>query len=367
MNEARPAGLLKISELARSAGVSPSTVKYYVKEGLVEIAFKTGPNMAYYRPESVERVKLIKTLQSEKFYPLAVIKQLLGSGEIDLGEVELLDAIHKTGRGLLLEQVTAAEALRLSGVKRAELEALVQAGVITPVTQGKKRFLSRSDCRILALVKRRTQAGIPFAQTLCTLRQYTQHLQGAVMADIEELIREALLDHTVDTREIVRIIRTSDETLDEFVTLKRYELNRALGSAQLGRLERLRGALEAYLRFLAGLLETDYPHQAAQCAAGFANGPGTNTAACYRALLSQTGSGIAATLSAAREASVCFSAPPEGGAHTPEGVLAWALYLGWRHLAPAILCGGEAAAPEDAANTALFQSILAYLTPKTPQ
>ena len=68
-NEQDTNGLLKIGELARSSGVSLSTVKYYVKEGLVEIAKKTSRNMAYYHPDSVRRVLLIRSLQKERFYP----------------------------------------------------------------------------------------------------------------------------------------------------------------------------------------------------------------------------------------------------------------------------------------------------------
>lgn len=368
MREARPAGLLKISELARAAGVSPTTVKYYVKAGLVEIACKTGPNMAYYHPDSVERVKLIKTLQSEKFYPLAVIKRLLKSGEIDLREVELLDAIHKTGRDELMERVSAAEARKLAGISRSELEALAEAEIVTPVSVEKKRCFSRSDCRIMALVRRRTDAGIPFSQTLHTLRQYSEHLRAAAEADVEGLIAEALLRHPVGTREIVRIIRTSDETLDEFITLKRYALNRALGSAQVSRMDRFTDALAHYLRALAELLQTDHPALARQCAEVFAAGPAPPGALLYRALLAQGGKSIAATLSAAHRAKAYFSAPP-AEAQTPEGLLETALWLGWLSLAPAPLGGGEteaARALQTAADPALIGRICALLPPAGP-
>ena len=40
--------LLRIGELAKEAGVSLTTVKFYAKEGLIRPARKTGRNMAYY-------------------------------------------------------------------------------------------------------------------------------------------------------------------------------------------------------------------------------------------------------------------------------------------------------------------------------
>ena len=47
------AGLMKAGELAKAAGVSVSTVKFYAKEGLIRASLKTGRNMAYYDPSCV--------------------------------------------------------------------------------------------------------------------------------------------------------------------------------------------------------------------------------------------------------------------------------------------------------------------------
>jgi DNA-binding transcriptional MerR regulator len=71
---------LKISELAQAAGVSPGTVKHYLREGLLghdaEIV-RTSRNMAWYPPEHVERIRLIKRLQGERHLPLREIRELL--------------------------------------------------------------------------------------------------------------------------------------------------------------------------------------------------------------------------------------------------------------------------------------------------
>ena len=73
-------GLLKMKELAEASGVSAGTIKHYLREGLLgdgDGVVKTSRNMAYYPPEFVERIKLIKQLQEERFMPLAVIKSML--------------------------------------------------------------------------------------------------------------------------------------------------------------------------------------------------------------------------------------------------------------------------------------------------
>src|SRR5438128_1842825 len=68
-------------ELAEAAGVSAGTIKHYLREGLLPEPIKTSRNMAYYPREFVERLKLIKQLQEERFLPLKVIKEILETGE----------------------------------------------------------------------------------------------------------------------------------------------------------------------------------------------------------------------------------------------------------------------------------------------
>src|SRR5207248_1752380 len=62
--------LLKMSELAERSGVSPGTIRYYLREGLLGAGrdiVRTSRNMAYYPPEYVERIALIKRLQQQRF------------------------------------------------------------------------------------------------------------------------------------------------------------------------------------------------------------------------------------------------------------------------------------------------------------
>ena len=68
--------LLRMRELAAS-GVSAATIKHYLREGLLPEPMKTSRNMAYYPGDCVERIRLIKQLQEERYMPLQVIKDLL--------------------------------------------------------------------------------------------------------------------------------------------------------------------------------------------------------------------------------------------------------------------------------------------------
>ncbi|HYI99736.1 MAG TPA: MerR family transcriptional regulator, partial [Thermoleophilaceae bacterium] len=73
-------GLLKMSELADASGVSAGTIKHYLREGLLGNGgdvVRTSRNMAYYPPGFVERIRLIKQLQEERFMPLQAIRRVL--------------------------------------------------------------------------------------------------------------------------------------------------------------------------------------------------------------------------------------------------------------------------------------------------
>ena len=72
-------GLMRISEVSKITGVSLPTIHYYVREGLLFPSIKTARNMAYYSPECVEDIRLIKELQSKRFLPLSVIKLIMNA------------------------------------------------------------------------------------------------------------------------------------------------------------------------------------------------------------------------------------------------------------------------------------------------
>ncbi len=74
--------LLKVSELSERSGVPVATIHHYLREGLLPEPVKTSRNMAYYPPEFVDRLRLIKQLQEERFMPLKVIRELLDGGDV---------------------------------------------------------------------------------------------------------------------------------------------------------------------------------------------------------------------------------------------------------------------------------------------
>jgi DNA-binding transcriptional MerR regulator len=79
-NATETSELLRMGELAEASGVPAPTIKHYLREGLLPEGVKTSRNMAYYPPEFVDRIRLIKRLQEERFMPLRAIKGVLDEG-----------------------------------------------------------------------------------------------------------------------------------------------------------------------------------------------------------------------------------------------------------------------------------------------
>src|ERR1700730_490428 len=104
-------GLLKMSELAEQSGVSTGTIKHYLREGLLPEPIRTSRNMAYYPPQFVQRIELIKRLQEERFMPLRVIKRRLEDDpERVRALIELEDPVLERARADADERrVSAAE------------------------------------------------------------------------------------------------------------------------------------------------------------------------------------------------------------------------------------------------------------------
>ncbi len=151
---APPAPTLKISELAEAAAVPVATVRHYLREGLLPEGRKTSRNMAYYPPELVDRIRLIKLLQEERFMPLRVIRELL---EREGGDLESVRAhLDAADRGLDAalererERSPADEVSERLGVPTEALDRLAEIGILSPAADG----YSPSDVRIVEAIAR---------------------------------------------------------------------------------------------------------------------------------------------------------------------------------------------------------------------
>jgi DNA-binding transcriptional MerR regulator len=148
----RPRGdLLRMGELAEASGVPAPTIKHYLREGLLPEPVKTSRNMAYYPPEFVDRIKLIKQLQEERFMPLKAIKSVLDEDpERARALVELEDRILDRALAGERTRTGAAEVRERYGVPKDVLDRLEKLEVLSPNSRG----YSPSDIKIIEAIGR---------------------------------------------------------------------------------------------------------------------------------------------------------------------------------------------------------------------
>jgi DNA-binding transcriptional MerR regulator len=208
-------GMLRMSELAERSGVSAGTIKHYLREGLLPEPVRTSRNMAYYPPDFVERIRLIKRLQEERFMPLRLIKGVVeGDPERARAMVELEDrvieratAIRESGR------VSRAEVRRRYDVPPAVLDRLEEIGVLTPSARG----YEADDVAIIAAISRFRAGGYDEALgfTVYDTLRYREALEPLVEEEVRVLMER--LAGEVDVERASEIVASGAEPLRELV------------------------------------------------------------------------------------------------------------------------------------------------------
>ncbi|MEM3486537.1 MAG: MerR family transcriptional regulator [Candidatus Methanomethyliaceae archaeon] len=87
---------LTIGELEKITGIPRTTIRYYIREGLVAPRKKTGKTMAYYTKEEAKRLRLIRKLREEKGLTIKAIKERLVG--IDAAEERFVSKIESIDR-----------------------------------------------------------------------------------------------------------------------------------------------------------------------------------------------------------------------------------------------------------------------------
>ncbi|MBN1881879.1 MAG: MerR family transcriptional regulator [Deltaproteobacteria bacterium] len=221
----KPPGL-KISELAKRADVTIPTIKHYLKEGLLPRPIKTGRTMSYYDEACVDRVRLIKRLQNERFLPLYVIKQILES-DTDLDqELILREGILGVSRLDIPTRVVSPEDIeKATGYGAARLKEAERMGVILPQSTDGGTIYDTVDLEILSLIRKREDIGIPFEYTLEMMSIYKKYMKKIVEEDGVLFVRNLL--SLKSTEEVITYVWEGDSALVAYMPLIRAKLTRA--------------------------------------------------------------------------------------------------------------------------------------------
>lgn len=212
----RPEGALKMSELASASGVPAPTIKHYLREGLLggggEVV-RTSRNMAYYPPEFVDRIRLIKRLQEDRYLPLRTIREVLdddparAEAMLELGDTLLrrADAAGAAEPRAAIEQRT--------GVPANVLDRLEELGVLQPGPDG----YDADDATVVEAFARFRESGYDEALgfTVYDSLRYQRALQPLVEEEVRVLLNR--LAGEVPVERAVEIVEAGKEPLRSLI------------------------------------------------------------------------------------------------------------------------------------------------------
>ncbi len=214
--------LLKMSELAERSGVSAGTIKHYLREGLLggeEGIVRTSRNMAYYPPELVERIALIKRLQEERFMPLRVIRRILDDDpERVQALIELEDRIlERALAGAEERRVSAKEVRERYQIPANVLTRLAEIGVLSPTDRKSGGGYDQDDVKIIEAIASFRAGGYEEALgfTVYDTLRYRKALEPLVQEEVRALLDR--LAGEVEVERALEIIAAGAEPLRELI------------------------------------------------------------------------------------------------------------------------------------------------------
>lgn len=205
---------MKIGELAEASGVPVPTIKHYLREGLLPEGTKTSRNMAYYPPELVDRIRLIKQLQEERFMPLKAIRAVLDEGpERVRALVELEDQILERALAGERTRTSPAEVRERYGVPKEVLDRLEQIEVLSPNSRG----YSPSDIKIIEAISRFRAGGYDeqIGFTVYDTLRYKKALEELVAQEVEMVMDR--LAGEVPPERVVEMLESGAQPLQDLI------------------------------------------------------------------------------------------------------------------------------------------------------
>ncbi len=149
---------VKIGDISKQSGVPASTIRYYVREGLLPAPVKINKKMSHYDDACVERLKVIQYFQERRYFPLYLIKNILRRMDegLSLQEAEAVEnAVFKpeeSDRNLVDRGTVLAE----SGLTDAEMRQAEEIGILVPfAVEGGKPLYDDDDVRFCRDVLKR--------------------------------------------------------------------------------------------------------------------------------------------------------------------------------------------------------------------
>ena len=235
---------MRISALARLAGVPTATIKHYMREGLLpRPQALTSRNMAYYDPRLADRVRTIKDLQVKRFLPLKLIAELLEPPPSAALRADAEETLRKhlgdlepairagTGdarqrRARKAGSASRSEVLARLDVTADELDQLARIGLVEPAVDGRggEPIYANSDLEILEVIDETRRAGLGDLFPMPILEPYAAAVRTLVRVEIELFRRRVLAGSALPKKPLDEIARDATQLGERLVVAMRAKL-----------------------------------------------------------------------------------------------------------------------------------------------
>jgi DNA-binding transcriptional MerR regulator len=218
----------RMKDLCDRTGIPRQAIHFYIQQGLLPEGEKTGRNMAYYGEAHLERLKLIRQLQHERFLPLRAIRAVLDEKDDGFSQPQrrfFLDVKHRLGPLYGAAGAGASDAdvlvplhplLLRAGVSREDAEELTRIGVLHIVKKKGRQHIAKEDAWMVELWGELRASG--FTKALGFVPEdvtiFAQALES-MFAKERAMLRERLSQ--LPPAEVARMVESAVPLLNQFM------------------------------------------------------------------------------------------------------------------------------------------------------
>lgn len=220
----------RVEQLATACEVSVDTVRYYQARGLLPQPDKEG-RVAWYRPEHVDRIREIRSLQRQGL-TLAAIRRVV-DGELSLADAGLAAAVAseradpRDGEALSLDAFSSA-----SGVPASLIQAVEREGIRIGHDAGGEIRYTSGDIELVRTALRLLEFGLPLGDLLALARDADEAMRGLAERAVDlfdEHVRKPIRDTAPDADAAsARMVEAFQELLPAVTLLVSHHFRRVL-------------------------------------------------------------------------------------------------------------------------------------------
>jgi DNA-binding transcriptional MerR regulator len=215
----------RMKDLCDRTGIPRQAIHFYIQQGLLPEGEKTGRNMAYYGEAHLERLKLIKQLQHERFLPLRAIRAVLDEEDDGFTKPQrrfFTDVKHRLGPLYAATAMSEGESfvpllplLARAGVSREDADAFARIGILHVTQKRGRPQIAKEDTWMIDLWGEVRASGfteaLGFVPEDVTL--FAQALE-TVFAKERVMLRERLAH--LPPAEVARMVESAVPILNQF-------------------------------------------------------------------------------------------------------------------------------------------------------